>query len=71
LEKLKGLIRKNKGKSQINSVENKSMKQNDSSFKFSVIDAKEVIEGHLAKMNAVFSFEETQHRQSQEVLASS
>ncbi len=47
------------------------MKQNDSSFKFSVIDAKEVIEGHLAKMNAVFSFEETQHRQSQEVLASS
>jgi hypothetical protein len=47
------------------------MKQNDSSFKSSVIDAKEVVEGHLAKMNVVFSFEETQHRESQEVLASS
>ncbi len=70
-EKFKGLIRKNKGKSQINSVENKSMKQNESSSKSSVIDAEEVIKGHLAKMNVVFSFEETQHRQSQEVLASS
>jgi hypothetical protein len=47
------------------------MKQNESSSKSSVIDAEEVIKGHLAKMNVVFSFEETQHRQSQEVLASS
>ncbi len=71
LEKFKGLICKNKGKSQINSMENKSMKQNDSSLKSSVIDVEEVIEGHLAKMNVVFSFEETQHRQNQEVLPSS
>jgi hypothetical protein len=79
-EKFKGLVCKNKGKSQTNSVENKSMKQNDSSSKSNVIDAKEVIESHLTKrsyktcltkMNVVFSFEETQHRQSQEVLASS
>jgi hypothetical protein len=47
------------------------MKQNDSSSKSSVIDVEEVVEGHLAKMSVVFSFEETQHRQSQEVLASS
>ncbi len=64
-KKFKGLTRKNKGKTQINSVENKSMKQNDSSSKSSAIDAKEVIGGHLVKMNIVFSFEETQHRQSQ------
>ncbi len=47
------------------------MKQNDSSSKSSVIDVEEVIEGHLAKMNVVFSFKETQHRQNQEVLPSS
>jgi hypothetical protein len=70
-EKFKGLIHKNKGKSQINLVQNKSMKQNDSNFKSNVIDVEEVIESHLAKMNIVFSFEETQHRQSQEVLVSS
>ncbi len=70
-EKFKGFIHKNKGKSQINLVQNKSMKQNDSSSKSNVIDVEEVIESHLAKMNIVFSFEETQHRQSQEVLASS
>jgi hypothetical protein len=61
-EKFKVLTCKNNGKSQVNSMEKKSMKQNDSSFEFNVTNAKEVITIHLVEMNAIFAIEEAQHK---------
>jgi hypothetical protein len=61
-EKFKVLTCKNDRKSQVNSMEKKSMKQNDSSFESNVTNAKEVIETHLAETNAIFVIEEAQYK---------
>jgi hypothetical protein len=75
-EKFKGLMcSKNRGKSQVNSMEKEDVKQLDSNSKCSTIDVEEVIEIHFVETNNVYALEEVDHRhgfcQNPEVLDSS